>query len=66
MEPEGSDAPKRTGLEDTTGAPATRRGALFGLIIILLLVAGGLALMRVLHGMAQVQDCALAGRSNCT
>jgi hypothetical protein len=45
--------------------PATRRGALIGLIVVLSLVAAGLALTRILHSMAQVQDCALSGRSNC-
>jgi hypothetical protein len=39
---------------------------LVGLVIILLLVIGGLLLTRVLHGMSQLQDCALSGRSNCT
>jgi hypothetical protein len=39
---------------------------LAGLVIILLLVAGGLLLTRVLRGMSQLQDCALSGRSNCT
>ena len=43
----------------------SRRGALAGLIVVLLLVAGGLALTHVLRGMAALQDCALSGRSNC-
>jgi hypothetical protein len=34
--------------------------------LVLLLVAGGVFLTRVLHGMAQLQDCALSGRSNCS
>jgi len=46
--------------------PNARRGALVGLVLVLLLVAGGLLLTRVLRGMAQTQDCALSGRSNCT
>jgi hypothetical protein len=37
-----------------------------GLILILLLIAGGLALTRALRGMSQLQDCALSGRSNCS
>ena len=45
--------------------PPTRRGALAGLIVVLLLVVGGLLLTRVLRGMSQLQDCALSGRSNC-
>jgi len=47
-------------------APKSRRGALVGLVLILLLVAGGFLLTRVLRGMSQLQDCALSGRSNCT
>jgi hypothetical protein len=58
MEPEGP-GPEGPG-------PHSRRGALLGLFLVLLLVAGGLILSRVLRGMAQVQDCALSGRSNCT
>jgi len=46
--------------------PSTRRGALVGLVLVLLLVAGGLLLTHVLRSMAQLQDCALSGRSNCT
>ena len=58
MEPDGP--------EPRPQPPATRRGALLGLIVVLLLVAGGLALTRILRGMAQLQDCALSGRSNCS
>jgi hypothetical protein len=45
--------------------PNARRGALLGLVLVILLVAGGWVLTRVLRGMAQTQDCALSGRSNC-
>jgi hypothetical protein len=58
MEPDGP--------ESRPHPPATRRGALLGLIVVLLLVAGGLALTHILRGMAQLQDCALSGRSNCS
>jgi hypothetical protein len=47
-------------------APNTRRGALLGLVLVILLVAGGLLLTHVLRGMSQLQDCALSGRSNCS
>jgi hypothetical protein len=57
--------PKPVGGEETPDTPNTRRGALVGLVIILLLVAGGLLLTHVLRGMSQLQDCALSGRSNC-
>ena len=71
MEPGEPGAPKPLGegLPDShagSDLPKTRRGALVGLVIILLLVVGGLILTRVLRGMAQLQDCALSGRSNCT
>ena len=63
MEPEGPDVPKREG---DSNPRDTRRRALLGLVIILLLVVGGLVLIHVLRGMSQLQDCALSGRSNCT
>ena len=65
MEPEPC-SPKRSDRDGGGGSPNSRRGALVGLVIILLLVAGGLVLTRVLRGMSQLQDCALSGRSNCT
>ena len=65
MEPEEPDVPKSVGRPLRPVALKTRRGALLGLLLILLLVAGGLLLTRVLRGMAQLQDCALSGRSNC-
>jgi hypothetical protein len=46
-------------------APTTRRGALIGLVIVVLLILGGLLLTRILGGMTRLQDCALSGRSNC-
>jgi hypothetical protein len=65
MEPEDPDMPRPLGSGGADGHHS-RRGALVGLVLILLLVAGGLLLTRVLHGMSQLQDCALSGRSNCT
>jgi len=46
--------------------PATRRAALIGLVVIVLLILGGLFLTHTLGGMARLQDCALSGRSNCS
>jgi hypothetical protein len=68
MEPEEPepDVPEPLGRDAGTELPKSRRGALVGLVIILLLVIGGLLLTRVLRGMSQLQDCALSGRSNCT
>lgn len=68
MEPEEPDPPHVPKLLDQDGgseSPNTRRGALVGLIFVLVLVVGGLMLTRVLHHMSQLQDCALSGRSNC-
>jgi hypothetical protein len=65
--PDGA-CPGARGRRDVAApAPASdsRRGALAGLIIVLLLIAGGLLLAGVLKGMADLQDCALSGRSNC-
>jgi uncharacterized iron-regulated membrane protein len=45
--------------------PTTRRAALIGLAMIVLLVLGGLLLTHILGGMTRLQDCALSGRSNC-
>jgi hypothetical protein len=63
MEPREPREPESHG--DRSDIPEPRRGALAGLVIILLLVAGGLLLTRVLRGMSHLQDCALSGRSNC-
>jgi hypothetical protein len=45
--------------------PDRRRGALIGLLVVLLLVIGGLALAHVLRNMSRLQDCAMSGRTNC-
>jgi len=43
----------------------SRRGALIGLLVIVLLVIGGLLLVRALRHMSEIQDCAMSGRTNC-
>jgi hypothetical protein len=50
---------------DLPPRPDTRRGALIGLIITLLLVAGGIFLVHVLDRAAKLQDCVMSGRTNC-
>ena len=42
-----------------------RLAALIGLLIALLLVVGGLFLVRQLGRMGRVQDCVMSGRTNC-
>ena len=46
-------------------APDSRRGALIGFGLVLLLIVGGLVLAHVLRNTAQVQDCVMSGRTNC-
>jgi hypothetical protein len=46
--------------------PDPRRTAVIGLLIVVLLIIGGIFLTRVLRHMARVQDCAIAGRSDCS
>jgi hypothetical protein len=73
MEPEEPEVPEPLGRSGDGGRDgdrpeevSNRRGALVGLVLVLLLVAGGLLLTHVLRSMTQLQDCALSGRSNCT
>lgn len=42
-----------------------RMAALMGLLIALLLVLGGLFLIRQLGRMGRLQDCVMSGRTNC-
>ena len=50
---------------EDSAAPDSRRGALIGFGLVLLLIVGGLILAHVLRGTAQVQDCVMSGRTNC-
>jgi hypothetical protein len=45
--------------------PDPRRKALIGLLFVMLLIVGGLVLTYVLRHLAQLQDCALSGRTDC-
>jgi hypothetical protein len=46
-------------------APNSRRGAVIGLVVVLVLIVGGLVLVHVLRGASQLQDCVMSGRTNC-
>jgi hypothetical protein len=46
-------------------APDSRRGAVLGLIVALLLVIVGLILVHVLGDSGRLQDCVMSGRTNC-
>jgi hypothetical protein len=51
---------------DEPGVPRdSRRAALVGLIVTLLLVVGGVVLVHVLGRAARLQDCVMSGRTNC-
>ncbi len=45
--------------------PDHRRAALFGLVLTLLLVLGGVLLVHVLSRAARLQDCVMSGRTDC-
>jgi hypothetical protein len=51
---------------DEPGVPRdSRRAAIVGLIVTLLLVTGGVVLVHVLGRAAKLQDCVMSGRTNC-
>ena len=43
----------------------SRRGAVAALVLVVALLAGGLWLMQHLRANAALQDCVMAGRTNC-
>jgi hypothetical protein len=45
--------------------PDSRKGALIALVVVLVLVIGGLWLSGALRRTSDVQDCVMAGRTNC-
>jgi hypothetical protein len=45
--------------------PDSRRAAVLGLLVALLLVAVGVILVKVLGAAGRLQDCELSGRTNC-
>jgi hypothetical protein len=53
--------------QDTADDKAAQRqtASLFGVVIILLLLVGGLFLVRHLHTSSMIEDCLMAGRRNC-
>ncbi len=46
--------------------PDSRRAALVGLVVIVLLIGAGLLISHVLRQTSKQQDCALSGRVDCT
>lgn len=45
--------------------PDSRRAAVIGLVVTLLLVILGLIVVKVLGDSGRLQDCAMSGRTNC-
>jgi hypothetical protein len=45
--------------------PASRRGAIIGLVAAVALVLVGLLVVHILGDAGRLQDCALSGRTNC-
>jgi hypothetical protein len=45
--------------------PDSRRGALIGFLVVLLLIVLGLVLVKELRDTGRLQDCVMSGRTNC-
>jgi hypothetical protein len=45
--------------------PDSRRGAVIGLVLAIVLVLLGLLLVKILGDAGRLQDCAMSGRTNC-
>ena len=50
---------------DNRNEPTSQRGALIGLLIVVLLFVIGLVLARELYSGGRLEDCLLSGRTNC-
>lgn len=57
--------PRRTDEPGAPRAPDSRWPALIGLLIALLLVLGGMLLVRELGRTSRLQDCVMSGRTDC-
>jgi hypothetical protein len=57
--------PRGTGEPGNPRPPDPRGPALVGLLIVLVLVIGGVLLVRELRRMGRLQDCVMSGRTNC-
>ena len=50
---------------ESDDAPGSRRGALIGFGVVLLLIVAGLVLAHLLRDTSREQDCVMSGRTNC-
>jgi hypothetical protein len=51
-------------LHDDDHTPS-RRGPIIGLIAVVVLAVVGIWISHILHATGQIQDCVMAGRTNC-
>ncbi len=54
-----------SGQRDDDRDPESRRPAVFGLLLVLVLVVAGYFLVTALHSNSQLEDCLMSGRKNC-
>ena len=52
-------------MEPDQDPPPSRRGPLVAMVLLLLLLVGGWWLSSTLSSVGRIQDCVMAGRSNC-
>jgi hypothetical protein len=60
-----SAGPGEGGSHDDGDEPHSRRGAVVGLIVVLLLVVVGYFLVTALRNESNLEDCLMSGRRNC-
>jgi len=63
--PQPGFLPRSTEEREAPRSPDPRRAALIGLILTLGLVLAGMLLVHILGRAARLQDCVMAGRTNC-
>jgi hypothetical protein len=63
--PDPGDDSRERGERPRPHEPDSRRAAVIGLLVTLLLVVLGLILVKVLGDAGRMQDCAMSGRTNC-
>jgi hypothetical protein len=61
---DGDNSGERSG-QQRRSEPDSRRAAVIGLLVTLLLVILGLILVKVLGDSGRLQDCVMSGRTNC-
>ena len=64
MEPQ-QDRPTEPDLPPEYGAPASNRGPVAALVVVLVLVVLGFVLTQALRKNSSIQDCVASGRTNC-